>query len=331
MSSITNAQPFDAIIVGAGIAGLLAAAHLQNQGWRAVVVDKAPVPGGRMASRQTAVGLADYGAQFFTVRQRRFGQFVDEWLARGRAFVWAQGWGEDDGYPRYAGRQGMNRIPAFLAESLAVHTNVSVTAVTPTTDSWRVQTESGMAYDGRALLLTPPVPQSLALLENGAAPLHPADQAALRRIRYAPSLTGLFHAPGDVRLPHPGAVQAMDQPIVWIADNRRKGLTTANLLTVHAGPAYSAAHFEADENIALAGHLDAIRPYLAANADIETIACKRWRCALPIVLHPERTLLARRLPPLAFAGDAFHEPRVEGAALSGLAAADALHQRLNEQ
>lgn len=321
-------NPFDTIIVGAGIAGLLAATHLQEQEWRVLVLDNGRVPGGRMASRRTEFGLVDHGAQFFTVRHKRFGSFVNEWLTHGRAFEWARGWGAEDGYPRYAGRQGMGQIPAFLAHSLDVRTGIKATAVNATKTGWQILTENGTVYDSRTLLLTPPIPQSLDLLANGSTQLHPDDAAALRRVQYAPSLTGLFQVMGDVHLPHPGAVQALDQPIVWIANNRDKGLTKNNLLTIHSGPVYSVAHFDADEEEALIGHLAAARPYLANGAAIKTIGLKRWRYALPTILHPERTLLARDLPPLAFAGDAFHEPRVEGAALSGLAAADALHQQL---
>ncbi|MFQ5435174.1 MAG: NAD(P)/FAD-dependent oxidoreductase, partial [Anaerolineae bacterium] len=297
-------QPMDVIIVGGGIAGLLAATHLQAAGRRVLVLDEEPVPGGRMASRQTTAGLADDGAQFFTVRQERFGRFVAQWLADGRLFQWSQGWGEDDGHPRYAVQGGMNQLPAFLAESVPVKCDVTVTAVAPTNKGWQVVADAGAVWHGRALLLTPPAPQSLALLANGRVSLHDDDAAALRRIHLAPSITGLFRVHGQVRLPHPGAVQAMDQPIVWIADNRRKGLTGQPLLTVHAGPDYSQTYFEADDEKALAGHMDAVRPYLTPQSTLEPLACKRWRYALPLALHPGRTLLARDLPPLAFSGDA---------------------------
>lgn len=51
-----------------------------------------------------------------------------------------------------------------------------------------------------------------------------------------------------------------------------------------------------------------------------------WRYARPTVLHDTPCLLVRAPRRLVFAGDAFVAPRVEGAALSGLAAADALLQ-----
>jgi len=54
-----------------------------------------------------------------------------------------------------------------------------------------------------------------------------------------------------------------------------------------------------------------------------------WLYAQPTVSHDEACLVAVEGPtPLVCAGDAFGQPRVEGAVLSGWAAADAIVDRL---
>ena len=50
----------------------------------------------------------------------------------------------------------------------------------------------------------------------------------------------------------------------------------------------------------------------------------RWRYSWVTNAHPEPFLAASEDPALLFCGDAFGQPKVEGAALSGLAAADYL-------
>jgi len=68
--------------------------------------------------------------------------------------------------------------------------------------------------------------------------------------------------------------------------------------------------------------LDAARPWIdgdPATAVVER-SLHRWKFALPTTLIPEPLVAVSTWPPVACCGDAFAEPRVEGAAASGLAA-----------
>jgi renalase len=335
----------DVVIVGAGIAGLMAAHILTQRGLRVTLVDKGTSVGGRLATRRIGPGRADHGAQFFTVRAPEFRQWVDRWLAAGVVYQWTNGFSDGsigpesiDGHPRYAVHGGMNALGKHLAAGLKkqaqIDVSTRVSALIPKPDGWETQTESGITYISRALLLTPPVPQSLALLVLGADadPLADADREALQRIAYAPCMAGMFRV-NDVRsavdLPEPGALQRPNEPISWIADNRRKGISPdATIITIHAAPDYSRELWDMPESQALEILQAALQPFLASGAEVVEVQLKRWRYALPTVLHPERFLIAARLPPLAFAGDAFGSARVEGASLSGLAAGAALAARL---
>lgn len=322
----------DVLIVGAGIAGLMAAAQLQRHGFSVTVLDKGRGVGGRMATRRIGNGRADHGAQFFTVREHTFRVHVNGWITNGWVRQWSQGWSRgsaaaptQDGHPRYVGDEGMTTVPKRLAQDLDVRTGVRVTAVSPGGNGWQVTDQGGSHYEGRALLLTPPVPQSLALLANGEVLLVNDDRWALERIQYDPCLAGLFVVDGDVQLPEPGALQRPEQTFPWIADNQRKGISPhARIITVHAAPELTWSLWEADDALKISTLQSGLDPFLAADAVIKSAQVHRWRFAIPTTLHDARTLLAQNLPPLAFAGDAFKEPRVEGAALSGLSAAEAL-------
>lgn len=325
------------LIVGAGISGLLAAQCAATAGSQVLVVDKSPSVGGRLATRRIGGGHADYGAQFFTVRDATFQSYVDSWLDQGLVYVWSTGWSDgslattpSDGYPRYAVRGGMNRLAqhvATLAEAAGaqIRLDARLVRVTQAGDGWHATDERGLEYHAQALVLTAPTPQALALLDNGNVALAPADRAALERIDYAPCLCGLFEIAGGIDLPAPGALQRPEAAISWIADNRRKGISpAATIMTVHAGPLFSREHDGDDDDTILALLGQALAPYLRSGATVAVAQLKRWRYSLPTVLYPERFLCAAGLPPLYFGGDAFGHPRVEGAALSGLAIGAAL-------
>lgn len=324
----------DVLIVGAGLCGLMAANVLALAGQRVIVLDKAPSVGGRLATRRIGPGRADHGAQFFTVRSAEFAAWVQHWLDSGLVYQWSTGWSDGslaqsrgDGHPRYAVVGGMNALAKHLAAQaiaadVQILTSTRASAASITQDGWRVLTEQGQDLTARQLLLTSPVPQSLALLDAGQAALATDERGALERIRYAPCLVGLFWVEGDVHLPEPGALQQPAAAISWIADNQRKGISpNTRLITMHAGPEWSAAHYDAGDEQLLAEFAEALQPFLSDGAQMRDAQIKRWRYSQPTVLHPAPFLQAETLQPLFFGGDAFGSPRIEGAALSGLAIA----------
>ena len=303
------------------------------------LLDKAATVGGRLATRRIGPGLADSGAQFFTVRDATFQRYVDQWQAEGLVYNWSTGWSDGslvaatpatDGYPRYAVHGGMNALAQHLADQLAdqgvtIQTNQRITAITRRGDGWQVSAESGAPYTTQALILTPPEPQSLALLDAGGVVLAAADRAVLERIVYAPCLCGLFWLEGELTLPAPGAIQRLGADLAWVADNQQKGISPdATLITVHAGPTYSATHYDTPDAELLATFQASLQPFQRGKIKLHEAQLKRWRYALPTVTHPARYLQAQGLPPLYFGGDAFGGPRIEGAALSGLALGAAL-------
>lgn len=322
----------DILIVGAGMTGLMAAQALSSQG-TVLLLDKGAQVGGRLISHAIGPGLADLGAQFFTVRTSEFEHWSKQWLAAGLIKPWATGWSNASltditatTYPRYIVRQGMVKLAEYLARPLTVKTNACVQQVQQVNDTWQITTVDGRRYVCQALLLTPPVPISLQLLKMGHTQLTPGDQTTLQQVTYDPCLVALFHVEGGTKLPGLGTIQLPHAPIRYIVDNRSKGISPqAAIITVQTSVDFSRQLWNLPDEQALAQIEAEIQTYLNPESNIIEAQLHRWRYASPASLHPQRCLVAANLPPLLFAGDAFGTSGgIEGATLSGLAAANIL-------
>lgn len=310
----------------------MAAQVLKAQGIQALLIDKGRSVGGRMATRRIGDGIADHGAQFCSVRTAEFGSYVHQWVAQGLLKVWDYDWMQGSlpprnlqGYERYIAPQGMNQIAKALANGLQVVLNQQVKSLQLGQGVWQVTCLSGSVYKANSILLTAPVPQSLALLDTGWVALTPEDRAVLDAITYFPCLCGLFWVEGDSNLPEHGALQRPAHEIPWIVDNLKKGLqTSGRILTLHASPEYSEKNWHLEDTVTLNAFETAIVPFLKPGTRILEAQIKRWRYAMPVTTYPEPFFQADMTPPLVFAGDAFGGPRVEGAAISGLAAGERL-------
>lgn len=322
----------DILIVGAGMTGLTAAQALAQTGRQVTIVDKGRSVGGRLATRRIGPGLADHGAQFFTVRTPGFADAVQRWEAAGLVFRWATGWSDGsiagrivDGHPRYAVHGGMNALAKSLAAALStagveIFLATELAAVAPAGTGWCATDSQGNCWQATTIVLTTPADQALALLAAGGAMLAPGQRAALDAIRYAPCLCGISWVEGAVLLPEPGAVQRHDAAVAWFADNRRKGISPgAQILTLHANPAWSTSHYTDSDELLTSFFAEELRRWAYGPFTVKEIQVKRWRYALPTVLFPQPFLRAEGLPPLYFGGDAYATPRVEGAFISGTA------------
>jgi renalase len=320
------------LVVGAGISGLLAADALQREGWNVTVLDKGSGVGGRMATRRVGGGTFDHGAQFFTVRGDRFSDLVEGWLDTGAAAEWSRGFADadgrpnEDGHPRYRGARGMTSIPKHLARGLDVRTGERAVRVGTEAYGWGVACESGLRLETSSLLLAMPVPQALELATSGDYELPASTRQQLEAVSYGPCLALMALLDGSANVPAPGGMQIKGEPLDWIGDNQRKGISDLPAITIHAGPEWSRAHFEDDEAEIGRQLISFASDRLGVDLSslITETSLARWRYSWVTDGHQETFVVASEDPALLFCGDAFGQPKVEGAALSGLAAADYL-------
>lgn len=304
-------------IVGAGLSGLVAARTLVAEGHDVVLLDKGKGVGGRLATRRIGKAVFDHGAQFFTVRDPAFQALVDEWVEAGAVRVWCHGFGADqDGYPRYVGSTGMTAIAKHLARDLDIRTSSLVFSVLPSDDGgWTTTLDTSESFDSDVVILTAPIPQSFGFAFTGGVEF----PEELRTIDYDRTLGLLAVLDGPPAIPDPGALQNPDDVFSFVGDNHAKGISPVHAVTFHANPQWSADHWDTPHDVAEELLRRAAQQHLGT-ARITASNFKRWRFATPQRNWPERCW-SNDARNMVVAGDAFAGPRIEGAALSGLAAA----------
>ncbi len=316
----------DILIIGAGLAGLSAANDLKRAGKNVLVVDKGRGLGGRLAGRRIGDATFDHGAQFMTTRNPRFQDTVAEWVKAGVAEEWYSSYpGNENGHPRYRGVPTMTAIAKTMATDITILRSVRALTLSQHNHQWLTTLDNGQKVLAKSLLITAPIPQSIDLLASGNIQIPAAKQTRLDRIEYEACIAVMAVLENSSAIPAPGAIAIEDGPIAWISDNQQKGVSTTPAVTIHGSAEFSAEHFEQDHQTVGQLLIDAAQPLL--NANVTEFQVHGWRYSKPSVVDPEPCMLLSEgtdLPPLALAGDAFNGPRVEGAVVSGWAAAKVL-------
>ena len=349
----------EVVVVGAGVAGLCAASELVQAGVRVIVLEKSRGVGGRMATRRLGDAVFDHGAQYFTIRGRAFGNVVGDAHRVGVVAKWCDGFpraaeagsgpsgtveptGEDLA-ARWRGVRGMTDLAKRIVEATAdaakesggfeVQTAAKVVAIGTDGGSEgprvRIAMEAGEPLLAAAAIVTSPAPQSLDLFraEGGCLAGHgggtdPDAVLRLEAIRYDPCFALMLALDRPSLVPPPGGVRFDDGPVSWIADNLAKGISPVPSLTVHASPAFSAAHFDDPPEAVMDRLVAAARPWI--DGDPATVirerSLHRWKFSLATRTDPSPMVAVSTAPPIVCCGDGFGGGRVEAAASSGLAA-----------
>lgn len=329
----------DVAVVGAGVSGLAAAGKLVENGRRVLVLDKSRGVSGRVATRRWEATRVDHGAQFFTVRTRDFETRVGQWLDAGVCFRWSKGFHQfangqltppsgTEAFPRYACRDGMSAIGKALAAGVPVQLNSKVTLVARENGLWRICCEDGYDVFANTLLLTPPAPQSLALIDQDVKLAENNFIESLSSVRYSPCLC--VAAEYQAAEPHWKGVQFQNDPVLsWAGnDSSRRGSAACSsgsfVIILHAEAAFSERWQDGNLEEAglrmLARAAETLGNWLATP---QRYFIHRWRYAQVTSGYSETPFLKTQADPPAYAvGDAFMGARIEGAYLSGLAAAN---------
>lgn len=239
--------------------------------------------------------------------------------------MWSHGFRTENGHlkqntvPRYIGTAGMRGIAKHLAQTLDVRTSTRVTSIKWLGNVWASVTEDGDMFESDIVGITAPVPQSLELLEHSLVPLQCDLAEELEQISYQPCIAMLALLKQPSLIQEPGGLWLSGEPIAWMADNRKKGISpNGYAVTIHAGPEFSRQHWDDPDDAIAERIISAVAQWLGD--DVVRYYIHRWRYSQAIQRFGEPFAALEKPGSLFVFGDAFGGNRVEGAFLSGHAA-----------
>lgn len=292
-------------VIGAGIAGITCARTLLQAGHRVTVFEKSAGVAGRMATRDSAFGSFDHGAQYFTVRDPRFALALD--TAKGVSRPWsattvrvldtfgrvaAAGLAARE--PHWVPSPGMNALVRRWAQPLAASTELETQVTRIERDAlnrqqWQLRTVGTpgtpdaqhvfSGFDG--VMLAIPNPQAHALLQ--ASSLLPRMAQQIAKVEVAPCWTLMLAFPQAIATrigPQWNAARSTHHRIAWLArESSKPGRGGIERWTVQASAAWSLEHLEDDAPRIQAKMLKAFSEVTGVRAEPSHAEVHRWRYA----------------------------------------------------
>ncbi len=298
-------------VIGAGIAGITCARTLAQAGCQVKVLEKSGGYGGRMATRSTAFGGFDHGAQYFTVRDPRFALALQTvpglckpWSASTVRVLDEHGRVAAAGLPareaHWVPTPGMNALAGAWAQPLAKAQRVALeTRVTrierdaQNPKRWQLHavgpdTENGHTHavfaGFDAVVLATPAWQARELLQNSEIAAKLVQR--IDTVQVAPCWTLMLAFPQAMQPgfstlgPQWNAARSTHHRIAWLArESSKPGRDPVERWTVQASAAWSREHFEDDPARVAAKLLKAFSEVTGIRAEPSHAVTHRWAYA----------------------------------------------------
>ena len=277
-----------------------------------------------MSTRRMNGARIDHGAQFFTARDPRMKELVQDWEEQGIVVPWYDQVPDREDIPqsiRYRGINGMTAPAKRLAKSFSFEKEFFVDSIS-FDEEWQINERAGGNRRLLAdhLVLTMPAPQMLELFQRSQFELESKVMEQLEAVRYTRclALLGILDKPSALN--DPGTITHPVPDVDWISDNQVKGISEVPACTVHAANDYSQKFWDSPQEGG---------PYLVnvaeeyLRAKITEWSCHRWGFAKPLVTFGANQYTSA-WDRLSLAGDSFGGERIENAAMSGWDAAQAI-------
>ncbi|HSQ59971.1 MAG TPA: FAD-dependent oxidoreductase [Acidobacteriota bacterium] len=257
---MSQSQSAEVLIVGAGIAGLSLARHLQNAGIGSILLERAAGVGGRCATRRVEGRPVDHGTPFLHGRDAGLLAALDAVTDATPLPGWPHrriGGGVPcqpeafEGVDRLlAFREGLTRFPKHLARGLDVRLRHEIASLRPADDAplLEVVTADGVAFRAGTVALTMPAPSAdrwLAPLEERSSDLA-ATRVLRRQIRTLPCLAVIAtYAPDAARTDFDVCYPSSSTMVHAIVnDAAKRGAGSPPTLVVQGRPRFSREFME---------------------------------------------------------------------------------------
>ncbi|NBC16529.1 MAG: NAD(P)-binding protein [Bacteroidetes bacterium] len=340
-------------IIGAGISGCAAAWALRTNDLDVDLFEKSRGVSGRAATRRRNGTCFDHGANYIKPTTERVHAIITEqlptedlvdidravWTFDGSGTIAP---GEDREGPMWTYRRGINTLGKLLLAGTTadLHRQTRVQRLVRRNGTWHIDDTEGATYGPYdAVLLTPPAPQAVDLIE--ASTFDPAVQQTvaegLRAATYRSQFTIVLAT--DAPVPRPDGVYGLvntdgAHPIAWLSfeEDKPGHVDEGSLLIAQMSPAWTETHYEAPHETLVQHAAEHVSRLL--DHDVRNPAWsdhQRWRYALPNTPADATRVAVGQEVGLFVAGDALAGKGRVGLALeSGLDAAASIREYLTE-